>query len=95
MTNVLVEGGSHLLGALFDGQLVDGQLVDELHVFIAPKVVGGETAISPVGGFGQVSIPDRSQLEATHVETIGEDIYIRGRLRRDGPKVTETDQSRS
>ena len=39
MTNVLVEGGGRLLGSLFDARLVD-----EVHVFIAPKLVGGEVA---------------------------------------------------
>ena len=36
LTNVLVEGGSKLLGTLFDMRAVD-----EVHVFIAPKVAGG------------------------------------------------------
>ncbi len=47
MTNILVEGGGKLLGALFDRRAVD-----EVHVFIAPKFAGGEAAPSPVGGVG-------------------------------------------
>ena len=39
MTNVLVEGGSQLLGSLFDA----GE-IDEVHVFIAPKLIGGPAA---------------------------------------------------
>src|SRR5262249_28998026 len=35
MTNVLVEGGSALLGSFFDAGLVD-----EAHVFVAPKFLG-------------------------------------------------------
>jgi diaminohydroxyphosphoribosylaminopyrimidine deaminase/5-amino-6-(5-phosphoribosylamino)uracil reductase len=45
MNNVLVEGGSKLLGVLFDARAVD-----EAHVFVAPKFAGGEAAPSPVGG---------------------------------------------
>ena len=45
MTNVLVEGGSQLLRTMFDAQLVD-----EVHVFIAPRTIGGDTAAGPVGG---------------------------------------------
>src|SRR5690606_13312151 len=45
MTNLLVEGGSRLLGLLFDQRAID-----ELHVFIAPKLIGGQEAPSPVGG---------------------------------------------
>ena len=37
MTNVLVEGGSRLVGSLFDAGVID-----EVHVFIAPKLAGGE-----------------------------------------------------
>src|SRR5690606_7525730 len=47
MTNVLVEGGGGLLGALFDLKQVD-----EVHVFIAPKILGGRQAVSPVAGRG-------------------------------------------
>ena len=36
MTNVLVEGGGQLLGSLLDA----GQ-IDEVHAFIAPKLIGG------------------------------------------------------
>ena len=39
---VLVEGGSQLLGTMFDMRVVD-----EVHVFIAPKLAGGATA--PLG----------------------------------------------
>ena len=51
MTNVLVEGGSQLLGSLFDA----GQ-IDEVHVFIAPKLIGGRKLLSPIGGQGIVAM---------------------------------------
>ena len=44
-TNVLVEGGSEVLGSFFDEQEID-----EAHVFIAPKIVGGSDAASPIAG---------------------------------------------
>ena len=47
MTNVLVEGGAGLLGAF-----LDAGAVDEFHVFVAPKLVGGLDAPSPVCGVG-------------------------------------------
>ena len=55
MTNVLVEGGSQILGAFFDARLID-----EVHTFIAPKLVGGASALTPLAGYGMDSIPDRS-----------------------------------
>ena len=54
MTNVLVEGGGELLGGLWDLDLID-----EVHVFVAPKLVGGREAISPLLGTGRCEIPRR------------------------------------
>ena len=39
LTNVMVEGGGRLLGSL-----LDAWQIDEVHVFIAPKLVGGASA---------------------------------------------------
>src|SRR5262249_35196768 len=44
MTNVLVEGGAGVLGAF-----LDAQAVNEVHAFVAPVLVGGGEALSPIG----------------------------------------------
>jgi diaminohydroxyphosphoribosylaminopyrimidine deaminase/5-amino-6-(5-phosphoribosylamino)uracil reductase len=75
MTNILVEGGGALAGALFDAGLVD-----ELHVFIATKLVGGNDAISPLGGVGLETIPELSQLQHPTIDILDGDIYVHGRL---------------
>jgi diaminohydroxyphosphoribosylaminopyrimidine deaminase/5-amino-6-(5-phosphoribosylamino)uracil reductase len=76
MTNVLVEGGSELLGALFDGQLID-----EAHVFIAPKLLGGSGAKSPLAGSGRPAPLELPDLESPAIEILDSDVYIYGRLR--------------
>jgi diaminohydroxyphosphoribosylaminopyrimidine deaminase/5-amino-6-(5-phosphoribosylamino)uracil reductase len=76
MTNLLVEGGSELLGAFFDGQLVD-----EAHVFIAPKLMGGADAKSALGGAGRPAPPELPDLEHAAIEVLDGDVYIHGRLR--------------
>ena len=76
MTNVLVEGGSALLGSLFDADLID-----EVHVFLAPKLVGGAGALTPLGGVGLERIPEASQLDAPEISVFGGDVYLRGRVR--------------
>jgi diaminohydroxyphosphoribosylaminopyrimidine deaminase/5-amino-6-(5-phosphoribosylamino)uracil reductase len=75
MTNILVEGGGALAGALFDAGLVD-----ELHVFIATKLVGGNDAISPLGGVGLETIPELGQLQHPTIDILDGDIYVHGRL---------------
>ncbi len=76
MTNVLVEGGGRLLGSLFDSRLID-----EVHVFIAPKLAGGE-APSPIAGRGVDSMSAALGLEDIVVQEIAGDFYLRGRVVR-------------
>src|SRR5262245_33043146 len=76
LTNVLVEGGSELLGTFFDRQLLD-----EAHVFIAPKLLGGDGAKSPLAGAGRAAPPELPDLEQPAIEILDGDVYIHGRLR--------------
>jgi diaminohydroxyphosphoribosylaminopyrimidine deaminase/5-amino-6-(5-phosphoribosylamino)uracil reductase len=59
--------------------LFDAGQIDEVHVFISPKLIGGERAPSPVGGAGLERVPELPQLDHRTVEQLGDDIYIRGR----------------
>lgn len=77
MTHLLVEGGGELLGSFFDHELVD-----ELLLFIAPKIVGGRDAVTPVAGLGKLEIPQQSDLINPTIETLENDIVIHGRLRK-------------
>jgi diaminohydroxyphosphoribosylaminopyrimidine deaminase/5-amino-6-(5-phosphoribosylamino)uracil reductase len=75
MTNLLVEGGGQLLGALFDMRQVD-----EVHAFIATRLVGGQSAPAPIGGQGLGQIASALELVEPTIDLIGGDIYVRGRL---------------
>ncbi len=77
MTNVLVEGGSQLLGSL-----LDADAIDEVHAFIAPKLVGGASAPSPVAGQGIAQIAQALPLDAPELEQLGPDLYLHGPLLR-------------
>lgn len=79
MTNLLIEGGSRVLGAFFDAQLID-----EVHVFVAPKLAGGAAALSPLGGQGTDAIAGALQLERPMVSRRGDDVYLVGRVSREG-----------
>jgi diaminohydroxyphosphoribosylaminopyrimidine deaminase/5-amino-6-(5-phosphoribosylamino)uracil reductase len=76
LTNVLVEGGSRLLGSLFDARLVD-----EVHVFIAPRLTGGGMH-PPLAGVGVARISEALSLESMTCEQLGADLHLRGRVRR-------------
>ncbi|MDO5581567.1 MAG: bifunctional diaminohydroxyphosphoribosylaminopyrimidine deaminase/5-amino-6-(5-phosphoribosylamino)uracil reductase RibD [Planctomycetia bacterium] len=75
ITNLLVEGGGILLGHLFDLEYLD-----EVYVFIAPKIIGGKEAVVPVAGLGFEHMKNAIPILSRHVETIGSDIMISGRL---------------
>ncbi len=76
-TNVLVEGGSKVLGTLFSLQEID-----EVHAFIATKLVGGEEALSPLAGRGIAQMGDATELTNVEVEVLAGDIYVHGRITR-------------
>lgn len=76
-THVLVEGGAATLGGLHDAGLID-----EWHVFIAPKIVGGAAAPTPVGGTGLAQVPAAPSLDDVAVRTMDGDVYVHGRTRR-------------
>lgn len=72
-TNVLLEAGAGLLGTCFDQKVID-----EVHVFVAPKLVGGRQAMSPLGGEGLAQIPDLNSLKNVSTTLIGNDVLIEG-----------------
>ena len=78
VTSVLVEGGSSLLGAMFDAGLVD-----KVIAFIAPMVIGGTGALTAVGGLGAEKLADACRLEKTSTSRLGEDTVITGYVYKD------------
>lgn len=73
--SVLLEGGGELNGAF----LRAGQ-VDEVYAFIAPKLIGGREAKTPVEGQGFARMSEALRLEDARMEQVGEDFLITGRV---------------
>lgn len=74
-TNVLVEGGQSLLGSL-----LDLRQIDECHAFIAPKIIGGQSALSPIGGQGFSSVSRGPKSYDVRQQACGDDIHFSCRL---------------
>ncbi|MDO5560933.1 MAG: bifunctional diaminohydroxyphosphoribosylaminopyrimidine deaminase/5-amino-6-(5-phosphoribosylamino)uracil reductase RibD [Oscillospiraceae bacterium] len=69
--SVLIEGGSELAYSA-----VKSGIVNKIEAYIAPKIFGGKTAFTPVGGKG-VDFPDEAfMLEKPDVSVIGDDILL-------------------
>ena len=69
--SILLEGGA----TLNDAALRAG-IVQEVVTYIAPKMIGGATAPTPVGGMGVEHLQDAYQLGQMKVSAIGDDIKI-------------------
>jgi diaminohydroxyphosphoribosylaminopyrimidine deaminase/5-amino-6-(5-phosphoribosylamino)uracil reductase len=75
MTNVLVEGGGRVLGSFLD----EHQL-DEIDVYVAPIIEGGDHATTPIRGNGSRAMNDAMRLGRTEVTRVDVDLRIRGCL---------------
>ena len=75
--SILLEGGAELnYSALAEG------IVDEVNIFIAPKIIGGREAKSAIAGDGVKELSQAFKLEKMSVGFIGEDIWIKGKVKR-------------
>lgn len=76
--SVLLEGGGTL-----NASAINAGIVDKVLCFIAPKILGGEKAITPVEGEGFNTMEKAIKLKNINTEKFGEDIlieaYIAGR----------------
>lgn len=69
--SLLIEGGSGIHGAFFDEDAVD-----EAVVYLAPKVVGGADAPSPVAGAGAARMAEAAVLGRPRAHALGDDLKI-------------------
>ena len=83
ITSILIEGGGNI-----NASVLDENLVDKIYWFIAPKIIGGQSARGPVGGQGVADVNKAHMLEDMNIEHIGQDILISAYMRnREGRDV--------
>jgi len=71
--SVLVEGGATVHGSFFDQRLVN-----EVWAFLAPMVIGGDSASPAVGGRGIADLAEALRLDRVNLEQLDGDFLIRG-----------------
>jgi diaminohydroxyphosphoribosylaminopyrimidine deaminase/5-amino-6-(5-phosphoribosylamino)uracil reductase len=79
ISHVLLEGGSQL-----NFSALKADLVDEFWWFIAPKLIGGKAAPTPMGGAGVELMANAYQMDQFVFERIGQDILIKGYPKKGG-----------
>jgi len=82
--SVLLEGGSSLnFSALKEG------IVDRVLAFIAPKIFGGQTAKTPVGGDGIGQVNEAFHLDEMNVVKFMDDILISAKIKKGGSQCLQ------
>ncbi len=71
--SLLLEGGGEL-----NASFLNAGMVDEVVAFIAPKLIGGREAPTPVEGTGIANMHEAVRLREVESGKIGEDVWIRG-----------------
>ena len=77
IASVLVEGGGTV-----NFSLLAAGLVDKVFAFVAPKIVGGRTAKTPVEGDGFAQLADSVQFTRLTAENVGSDVLLTGYVER-------------
>ncbi len=73
--SLILEGGGTLASAF-----VRSGMVDEVFCFIAPKIIGGSAAKTPVEGHGIQKMADAVRIGNLSCERVGCDLLVRGRV---------------
>ena len=71
MRSLLVEGGAKV-----HGSFIESRCVTRLQLFIAPKVIGGQSALSWCGDLGTNLIADATDWKILSVQPLGQDFHL-------------------
>lgn len=73
ITSILMEGGARTIG-----QALKQRLIDKLYIYVAPKIIGDQNALSAVTGIPAVDVNKAIPLSNVTVQKIGSNILITG-----------------
>ena len=73
MDSILIEAGEQLNAAL-----LEAKLVNKIRAYIAPKIIGGTNAKSPIGGYGATNMSEVINLKSMNVTHIENDFVVEG-----------------
>ncbi len=77
ISSILVEGGAQMIG-----QCLEHDLVDKMHIYIAPKILGDEHALSAVVGRQVSKLSSAINLKNSTIKKIDTDFIIEGYVHR-------------
>lgn len=71
--SVLIEGGGNI-----NSSALKEKLVDKVYAYIAPKIIGGKTSLTPVTGEGVEFMKNAIILKNMQIKSIGDDYLLTG-----------------
>jgi diaminohydroxyphosphoribosylaminopyrimidine deaminase / 5-amino-6-(5-phosphoribosylamino)uracil reductase len=71
ITGLLVEGGQGVLTSFFKEKLVN-----KIHVYVAPKLIGGAKNFTPLGNMDLVNMTQSLNLTYEKYESLGKDVFF-------------------
>jgi len=77
ISNLLIEGGGQV-----NESALRCKIVDKICFFIAPKIIGGESAKTPVEGEGIKNLKEAILIKGLEYQRIGEDILVEGYIKK-------------
>lgn len=83
--SILLEGGGTLNYNAFESGIVK-----EVKIFVAPKIIGGKEALTPVEGAGIKSLKDACMLELENCSKSGSDILLEYKVKDKGDRQTDS-----
>lgn len=77
ISSVLIEGGGNLAA-----DALSSKVVDRIILFIAPKILGGKNALTPVEGIGVKKLKDAMIINNLTFGAVGKDLIVEGEIKR-------------
>lgn len=74
--SILLEGGASL-----NGSMVQAGLVQKVYFSLAPKILGGDQALTPIGGKGFEKMAQALPIDIEKITRLGPDLLIEGEVR--------------
>lgn len=73
--SVFIEGGAYT-----HAKALESGIVDKIYAYVAPKLIGGKDALTPITGEGVSLMKDAYKLKDIKYQFFGEDILIEGNI---------------
>lgn len=74
--SIILEGGG-----ILSWSALNCGIVNKVQCYLAPKILGGKEALTPVGGIGVDSLSEAFMLKDLKIKKIGNDIFIESELK--------------